>query len=334
MTSDEEKTVWVGNLHDNVEEDILFELFLQVGPLDYVKIPKDRYTGKKKNFAFVCFKHECSVPYAIAAMDDIELFGRNLKVQSRHLQTLQAQGLASYGPGGIHSLDPFEKSAPTGQSCQQQAAYMPQQGSLLGSAPMNIPAHLLGNIPPHILALAQQQVAELNTNHMNPLSSNPTLNARLRQGDDRFGSAHYSMNNPNTSGNSYQKYTHDQGNWNRKRSTVDNKTMQSLKSRFDEDEMVAQNSRDLAHLQERQGYFDRNRIDAHSKSGESRNHLDRDFSGRSHNRDHRQQPYDSHQDRNHNRHSYDSYRGRRESNNSYHNNRYNRGYRNAYNSRR
>uniref|UniRef100_A0A8D0GJP3 RNA binding motif protein 7 n=1 Tax=Sphenodon punctatus TaxID=8508 RepID=A0A8D0GJP3_SPHPU len=52
------------------------------GPVINVKIPKDR-DGKPKQFAFVNFKHEESVPYGMSLLNGIKLFGRPIKIQFR-----------------------------------------------------------------------------------------------------------------------------------------------------------------------------------------------------------------------------------------------------------
>nr|XP_025963795.1 splicing regulator RBM11 isoform X2 [Dromaius novaehollandiae]XP_025963796.1 splicing regulator RBM11 isoform X2 [Dromaius novaehollandiae] len=52
------------------------------GPLTKVTICKDK-EGKPKSFGFVCFKHTESVPYAIALLNGIRLYGRPIKVQYR-----------------------------------------------------------------------------------------------------------------------------------------------------------------------------------------------------------------------------------------------------------
>ncbi|XP_047421379.1 splicing regulator RBM11 [Sciurus carolinensis] len=77
-----ERTVFVGNLEARVREEILYELFLQAGPLTKVTICKDR-EGKPKSFGFVCFKHPESVSYAIALLNGIRLYGRPINVQYR-----------------------------------------------------------------------------------------------------------------------------------------------------------------------------------------------------------------------------------------------------------
>uniref|UniRef100_A0A671MVD6 RRM domain-containing protein n=1 Tax=Sinocyclocheilus anshuiensis TaxID=1608454 RepID=A0A671MVD6_9TELE len=56
--------------------------FLIAGPLIKVKIPKDN-DGKSKQFAFVNFKHEVSVPYALNLLNGVRLYGRQLNIQFR-----------------------------------------------------------------------------------------------------------------------------------------------------------------------------------------------------------------------------------------------------------
>ncbi|XP_027622815.1 RNA-binding protein 7 isoform X4 [Tupaia chinensis] len=77
-----DRTLFVGNLETKVTEELLFELFHQAGPVIKVKIPKDK-DGKPKQFAFVNFKHEVSVPYAMNLLNGIKLFGRPIKIQFR-----------------------------------------------------------------------------------------------------------------------------------------------------------------------------------------------------------------------------------------------------------
>merc|ERR1712227_64947 len=70
MDDQDDYILWAGNLEDKVTEELLYELFLQAGPLDYVKKPKE------KNFAFICFKHKESVKYAMKLFEGLNLFGK------------------------------------------------------------------------------------------------------------------------------------------------------------------------------------------------------------------------------------------------------------------
>ncbi|KAG8450336.1 hypothetical protein GDO86_002838 [Hymenochirus boettgeri] len=73
------QTLFVGNLDSRVTEEILFELFLQAGPLIYAIMAKDK-KGNPKKFGFVCFKHPESVPYAKALLNGIRLYGKPMKL--------------------------------------------------------------------------------------------------------------------------------------------------------------------------------------------------------------------------------------------------------------
>ncbi|CAF0847130.1 unnamed protein product [Adineta ricciae] len=73
------RTLYCGNLHEHVTEEMLFELFLQSGPLEAVTIKRDG----RRSFAFITFKHEESVPYAEAIMENVSLFNRPLRLAAR-----------------------------------------------------------------------------------------------------------------------------------------------------------------------------------------------------------------------------------------------------------
>ena len=73
-------TVFVGNLDLRVTEELLYELFLQSGPLRSVKIPLDSRTKKPMKYGFVTFKHIASVKYAIQLLNGISLFNSPLRL--------------------------------------------------------------------------------------------------------------------------------------------------------------------------------------------------------------------------------------------------------------
>ncbi|XP_077990299.1 RNA-binding protein 7-like [Glandiceps talaboti] len=104
-----DRTLWVGNLDTNrVNEELLYELFVQAGPLIDVKIAKDK-DGNRRNYAFIEFKHDVSIPYTIQLMNGIRLFNRPLNLQcrpgSKHLSTASPGGQSSpmYTPEGRNS---------------------------------------------------------------------------------------------------------------------------------------------------------------------------------------------------------------------------------------
>jgi len=71
-------TIFVRNVETRVTEEILWELFLQAGPLRNVKIPTDRTTGEPRGFAFVTYKDEVTVPYACELFNSIKLFKKSI----------------------------------------------------------------------------------------------------------------------------------------------------------------------------------------------------------------------------------------------------------------
>ncbi|GFG38348.1 hypothetical protein Cfor_05694 [Coptotermes formosanus] len=91
---DDERTVWCGNLSEKVTEEVLYELFLQAGPLERVKIPKDN-NGRQRNYGFITFKHVCSVPYSVALFAGTSLFNKVLQLNSRSTDIDSPQGQAS-----------------------------------------------------------------------------------------------------------------------------------------------------------------------------------------------------------------------------------------------
>ena len=58
-----EATVYVGNLDPQVTEELLWELFLQAGPVTNVYVPKDRVTSTHQWYGFVEFRNEEDAEY-------------------------------------------------------------------------------------------------------------------------------------------------------------------------------------------------------------------------------------------------------------------------------
>ncbi|KAL7854308.1 hypothetical protein AOLI_G00211520 [Acnodon oligacanthus] len=109
---DVDKTVFVSNLHSCVKEEILYELFLQAGPVKKVVIPRDR-EGHQRSFGFVYYKHAEAVPYAIELLDGIWLYGRPISLKYTFGNSHQACGAASpylqNGQAGYSKFPPQEE---------------------------------------------------------------------------------------------------------------------------------------------------------------------------------------------------------------------------------
>lgn len=65
--------------------------------MEKVRIAKDR-DGRQKNFAFITFCHEVSVPYAINLFRGTALFHKKLLLQSRGYSVLLPPPIRCYGP--------------------------------------------------------------------------------------------------------------------------------------------------------------------------------------------------------------------------------------------
>jgi splicing factor 3B subunit 4 len=76
----QDATLYVGDLDPKVTEALLWELFLQAGPVANVHIPKDKLSGDHQGFGFVEFHNEMDADYASKIMNMIKLYGRPLRV--------------------------------------------------------------------------------------------------------------------------------------------------------------------------------------------------------------------------------------------------------------
>ncbi|KFB42357.1 AGAP002256-PA-like protein [Anopheles sinensis] len=81
MTEDE-RTLWCGNLSEKVTEELLYELCLQAGPVENVKIPRDS-DKRQRSYAFITYVHACSVEYAIRIFEGSALFKRQLTLHRK-----------------------------------------------------------------------------------------------------------------------------------------------------------------------------------------------------------------------------------------------------------
>ncbi|XP_071327950.1 RNA-binding protein 7 [Trachinotus anak] len=158
-----DRTLFIRNLDQRVSEELLFELFLQAGPLIKTKIPKDS-DGKQKTFGFAVYKHEVSVPYAMQLLDGTSLFGRTIHVQFR--------SGSSHGssPGNSQKSSPANTPNPHGQRTPVQLSsppYTPPQMQRSFSSPDNLQKHaMMNNL---MWQLHMQQLEQLNGGFSKPL---------------------------------------------------------------------------------------------------------------------------------------------------------------------
>lgn len=206
MANEVDRTLWVGNLSEKVNDELLYELFLQAGPLDKVVIPREKDGGRQKNFAFVTFSHDVSVPYTIQMMDGMQLFGRPLRLQSR--------------PGSIHNQQQQQ------QQGQVQAPY--RNSDNMSNQHRNLPVNMvnLNQLPPNPYGMNQPMASSpvhqplfqrSNTWHGGDQSSSSGQMERdyyERRGDDRGRDrGHYSgQSSRDSRDRSNSRHREDRGN--------------------------------------------------------------------------------------------------------------------------
>ncbi|KAI3381318.1 hypothetical protein SNEBB_005508 [Seison nebaliae] len=78
----QDATIYVGGLDEKVTEDILWELFVQAGPVVDVNMPKDRVTQEHQGFGFIEFMSEEDADYAIKIMNMIKLYGKPIRASN------------------------------------------------------------------------------------------------------------------------------------------------------------------------------------------------------------------------------------------------------------
>lgn len=76
----QDATVHVGGLDDAADEELVWELFVQAGPVVSVHMPRDKVSGRHQNYAFVEFRGEEDAEYAVKVLNMTRLFGKLLRV--------------------------------------------------------------------------------------------------------------------------------------------------------------------------------------------------------------------------------------------------------------
>uniref|UniRef100_A0A8R1Y1L2 RRM domain-containing protein n=1 Tax=Onchocerca volvulus TaxID=6282 RepID=A0A8R1Y1L2_ONCVO len=103
-----ERTCYVCNLHENVTEELLRELFSQVGPLDTIilRTSNSRDCGPAHRYALIVFKHEMSVPFACEMLDRIELFTKQILVRPKQGTQQALQYWSNSSVSALHNSTP------------------------------------------------------------------------------------------------------------------------------------------------------------------------------------------------------------------------------------
>jgi len=169
------RTLWCGGINDRCNEELLYELFQNAGPLERVTIPTDRETKKPKNFSFIVYDHPESVRFAYDMFNGVELFGSRVKLQNKAIGLGMDQGRGppgGRGPyGGMHQRSFSTPSLPNfgrgGGGAQRWCGQESEQGRTAPNSPAYPPgpgygpgafrSPSFGNMPPMPPMYGQQQ---------------------------------------------------------------------------------------------------------------------------------------------------------------------------------
>ncbi|XP_062140316.1 RNA-binding protein 7-like [Drosophila sulfurigaster albostrigata] len=124
------RTLFCNNLDERVTEEILYEVFLQAGPIESARIPLDN-TGRQRNFGFVTYQHRSAVPYAVKLYQGLELFQKKVSIR-QHRPRQGSSGNATndhVGPSRHDNKNKFNRDDIRRQSDESNRRRMHQQHS-------------------------------------------------------------------------------------------------------------------------------------------------------------------------------------------------------------
>lgn len=77
----QECTLYIGNLDTRVNEELIWELFIQCAEVISIHLPRDKITNAHSEFCFLEFKTEEQCEYALKIMNGVKLYGKPLKLK-------------------------------------------------------------------------------------------------------------------------------------------------------------------------------------------------------------------------------------------------------------
>lgn len=96
-------------------EEVVWELFLQAGPVVNLYLPKDRVTNLHQGYGFVEYRAEEDADYAIKVLNMIKLYGKPIRVNKSSSDKKTADVGANMFVG---NLDRYGDSPPNASGCR------------------------------------------------------------------------------------------------------------------------------------------------------------------------------------------------------------------------
>jgi RNA recognition motif-containing protein len=100
------RKLYVGNLSFRTEEPALQSLFGEAGPVESVRIIRDKATGQSRGFAFVEMQTDEGAQAAIDRFNERELEGRRMTVNEARPQPEYSSAGRGNGGGGGRRREP------------------------------------------------------------------------------------------------------------------------------------------------------------------------------------------------------------------------------------
>ena len=75
-----EHNLYISNLDEKVNEEILYELFLQCSPIVSIYLPKDKISNNHQGYCFIELPSEIDCEYCIKVLDNIKLYNKPIKI--------------------------------------------------------------------------------------------------------------------------------------------------------------------------------------------------------------------------------------------------------------
>ncbi|MDX9848623.1 MAG: RNA-binding protein [Tenuifilaceae bacterium] len=79
--------IYIGNISYTMTAEEIKAIFIPYGNVLNVRVIIDKQTGKSKGYAFVEMENEVEAQNAIKGLNETEVKGRNVKVNSAHRKT-------------------------------------------------------------------------------------------------------------------------------------------------------------------------------------------------------------------------------------------------------
>ncbi|EMG47187.1 Likely U2-associated splicing factor [Candida maltosa Xu316] len=80
-------SLYFGNIDPQVTELLMYELFVQFGPIKSINMPKDRILKTHQGYGFVEFKNKDDAKYTMDILRGVRLYGKALKLKEVDIKT-------------------------------------------------------------------------------------------------------------------------------------------------------------------------------------------------------------------------------------------------------